>query len=106
MAGLYSHTTRVSGTTLTAAIYNADHQNHIDNHVPLMVDDYSTDDTQMQIQTDPYPSSATSRPTTIAGELARIRYQIQQIIGGNTTYWYEDVTVSLNDQARGWNFYL
>jgi hypothetical protein len=88
MAGLYSHTTRVSGITLTAAIYNADHQNHIDNHVPLQMDDYSTDNTQMQIQADPYPLSVTSRPTTIAGELERIRFQLAVLQG--TENWYED----------------
>ena len=93
MAGLYSHTTRSSGTTLTASIYNTDHQNHINNHVPDQMDDYSTDDAEMRVQTDPFPSSATSRATHLAGELERLRYQLDLVIG--KTYWYEDPSASL-----------
>lgn len=33
MAGAYTHETRAPGTILTASIYNADHNNHIDNVV-------------------------------------------------------------------------
>jgi len=93
MPGLYSHTTRATGLVLTAAIYNSDHQNHIDNHIPAQMDDYSTDDATMQTQTDPYPASSTDRPTTLAGELERIRYVLNEITGN--TYWYEDVPATL-----------
>lgn len=93
MAGLYSHTTRATGTVLTAAIYNADHQNHINNHVPEKMDDYSATDGEMQTQTDPYPADTTSKATSLAGELERIRYVMAQITGN--TYWYEDPATNL-----------
>lgn len=38
MATINPHTTRATGTVLTAAIYNADHQNHITNANSLNVD--------------------------------------------------------------------
>lgn len=93
MAGLYSHTTRASGLVLTAAIYNADHQNHIDNHIPNQMDDYSSTVGQMQTQTDPGESGSESQPTTLAGELERLRYAIAEIKG--TTYWYETAATDL-----------
>jgi|TARA_Y100000310_G_scaffold231529_2_gene234123 hypothetical protein len=95
MAGSYSHTTRAAGLTLTANIYNADHQNHIDNHDPEKMDDYAPDNATFQTMTDPYPASSESLPTTLAGEIERIRYQIDQIIGG--TQWYHDVPTSNGD---------
>ncbi len=94
MAGLYSHTTRASGLTLTAAIYNTDHQNHIDNHVPAQMDDYSTNTTEMQTQTSPGGVGSESQPTSLAGELERLRYMINRMKG--TQYWYEDT----NEQVR------
>lgn len=103
MSGLYSHTTRATGTVLTASIYNTDHQNHITNHVPDQMDDYSTNVTQMQAQTDPGEQSTESQPTSLAGELERLRYAIAEAKG--TSYWYEtadtdlaNVVSSANDQ--------
>lgn len=86
MAGLYSHTTRATGTVLTAAIYNEDHQNHIDNLVPDQIDDYSSDVTEMQSATSPGTVGAESQPTTLAGELERIRYMLKYLGGG--AQWY------------------
>lgn len=88
MAGLYSHTTRATGTVLTAAIYNGDHQNHIDNAVPAQHDDYSTNAAQMQSTTDPYPAGAESLATSTAGELERLRYLLAQL--GGQSQWYID----------------
>jgi|SRR3990167_4119180 len=93
MPGLYSHTTRTTGTTLTAAIYNADHQNHIDNQTPQMTDDYSANAAQMQSTADPYPAAAESLATTLAGELERVRYLIKQITG--EAQWYIDPSIDL-----------
>lgn len=95
MAGLYSHTTRATGLVLTASIYNADHQNHIDNHVPDQMDDYSSTVGQMQTQTDPGESGSESQATSLAGELERIRFAIAEIKG--STYWYETASNSLAD---------
>jgi hypothetical protein len=60
-AGLYSHTTRASGLTLTANIYNTDHQNHINNHNTTQIDDYSSSIAEMKTMTDPYASDAVNR---------------------------------------------
>ena len=93
MAGLYSHTTRASGLILTAAIYNTDHQNHITNHVPDQMDDYSATVSQMRTQTDPGESGTESQPSTLAGELERIRFILAEITGN--TYWYESPSSDL-----------
>jgi hypothetical protein len=94
-AGLYSHTTRASGLTLTANIYNTDHQNHIDNHNSTQIDDYSASVAEMQTTTDPYPSSSESQPTSLAGELERLRFVIKQITGQGQ--WYHDPSGSIED---------
>ena len=100
MAALYSHTTRATGTTLTATIYNGDHQNHIDNGVPAQLDDYSVSVAQMQSTTDPYPASSESQATTLAGELERIRYVLKQITGKAQWYHDPDSVISFNEANR------
>ena len=90
MAAGYTHTTRADGLVLTHTIYNADHQNHIDNGVPLQLDDYSTDVAQMRVTRDPYPAATESLATTLGGELASIRYVLEQIT--NSANWYIDPT--------------
>lgn len=87
MAALYSHTTRATGTTLTAAIYNADHENHITNGIPGQLDDYSANAAQMQSTADPGESGSESLATSLAGELERIRFILKEM-GGNRTQWY------------------
>lgn len=97
MAALYSHTTRADGLILTAAIYNADHQNHIDNGIPAQFDDYSSNTAQMQAQTDPGESGSESLSTTLAGELERIRYSIAELKG--KTYWYQTANLAGGDEG-------
>lgn len=87
MAGLYTHITRASGTILTATIYNSDHQNHIDNHIPAMIDDYSVNLAQMQSQVDPGELGTENLATDLAGEIQRFRFALAELKG--TTYWYE-----------------
>ena len=94
MAGLYSHTTRAAGITLTANIYNTDHQNHIDNHITTQMDDYSSSVAQMQTVTDPYPAASESQATSLAGELERLRYQIKEILGEAQWYIDPDTTIA------------
>ena len=86
MAGLYSHTTRADGTTLTASIYNTDHQNHINNHVPDQMDDYSSTVAQMKTTTSPGGDGSESQATSLAGELERLRFVLQAMNGN--TQWY------------------
>lgn len=99
LSGLYSHTTRADGTTLTAAIYNADHQNHINNAVPDQHDDWSATVSQMQTTTDPYPGSAESQATSLAGEIERLRYLISQITGEAQWYIDPDTTIAALNTA-------
>ena len=87
MAALYSHTTRASGLLLTAAIYNADHENHITNGIPSQLDDYSVSVAEMQTTTDPGEVGTESQATSLAGELERIRFALAEAKGA--TYWYQ-----------------
>lgn len=86
MPALYPHTTRSTGTVLTAAIYNADHENHITNGIPSQLDDYSSDVTQMRSTVSPGTVGAESLPTSLAGELERIRHVLKTVHGG--AQWY------------------
>lgn len=91
MPGLYAHTTRANGTTLTAAIYNADHENHITNEIPTMMDDYSANAAEMQTTSDPGEVGSESLATTLAGELERLRFailEVKQKIDGTVAQWY------------------
>jgi len=93
MGASYSHVTRAAGTTLTATIYNGDHQNHIDNMKPSVIDDYSSNAAEFQTVTDP----AGALSTTLAGELERLRYRIKQLgrylnVDTDPTYWYTTQT--------------
>jgi hypothetical protein len=80
MPGLYSHTTRATGTILTASIYNTDHQNHIDNQTLQMTDDFSTDLAQSRTQVDP-----ATLATSADGEISRLRFIIAKI--AQVTNW-------------------
>ena len=86
MPALYSHTTRATGTVLTAAIYNGDHQNHIDNGIPAQLDDYSSNVSTMQTITDPGEVGTESLATSLAAELERIRFILKEL--KNSTQWY------------------
>lgn len=94
MAVISQYQVVIPGQTITAALWNGMELNIINNGlIPGGVEDYSSTDGQMQTMTDPFPASAISRPTSLAGELERIRWQFDNIIGG--TNWYEDPPVDL-----------
>lgn len=97
MAALYSHTTRADGLTLTAAIYNADHQNHIDNGIPAQLDDYSTNAAQMRTETDPGEDGTESLAASLAGELERVRFIIHEL--GGQVRWYSSPQIPANKVA-------
>ena len=99
-SGNYSHTTRATGLTLTATIYNNDHVNHITNQNFPGLDDYSTNVAQMQETADPYPASSESLATSGSDELKRIRFILSQLHPAETN-WYEDPPV-----FRGTSFAL
>jgi len=85
--------TVIAGQTITASERNAEFENIDTNFVPAGMDDYSATDGEMQTSTDPYPGGATSRPTSLQGELERLRYVIAQLSG--ETYWYQDPDISI-----------
>jgi len=91
----YSHTTRAAGLTLTANIYNTDHVNHT-NQGPATYDDYSSSAAQMQTGTDPGEVGTESLPTSLSGELERIRFTIEEFKSAfdpSVAQWYETVAV-------------
>lgn len=92
MAALYSHTTRATGTILTAAIYNADHENHITYGDAQYLGGWSANAAGMQAQTDPGEQGSESLATSIADEIERLRFaltEIKQALDASVTYWYE-----------------
>lgn len=94
MGGLYSRVkTWVSTEDVNYSDLNAEFDNILTNFVPLMIDDYSTDVTQMQVTADPGELATESKATTLAGELARLRHMIKEITG--KTYWYQSPSDSL-----------
>lgn len=97
--GLYAHTTRATGTVLTAAIYNADHQNHITNLNPAMTGALSDNLTEYRSTTDPGGSGSESLAANLAGELQRIRYVISRMVG--KTYWYEAPATDFQNVGAG-----
>ena len=81
--------TVISGQLITASLWNNEFVNLQTNLNPPGIGGYSDTDTQMQIQTAPYPGSVTSHASSLGGEIERIRYQISQILGATTpAYWY------------------
>lgn len=94
MPGNYSKVeTVVTGQAITAAERNTEHDNHITYQTPAGTDDYSATVTEMRTVSDPYPAGTPSQPTSLAGELERLRYVGVQVTG--KTYWYEDPGTSI-----------
>lgn len=92
-SGLYSHTTRGVGTVLTAAIYNADHVNHVTNHNPSQMGGYSDSVAEMQIATNPGGLGSEVLASNLADELAHLRFVIARLMG--TTHWYQAPVTTL-----------
>lgn len=88
--------TVIPGQLITASLWNNEWNNIDTNLNPSGVGGYSDTDTQMQIQTAPYPGSVTSHATNEAGEWERVRYQISAILGATTPpYWYAKPPIDL-----------
>lgn len=81
---------------------NTEFDNVLNNMYPEMFDDGSATEAQMQAVTDPYPASVASLPTSLQGELQRLRYLIAQITGN--TYWYQDpeTTIAILNSMVPW----
>ena len=83
----------IPGQVIAASLWNNEFVNIFNNGNPQGIGAYSDTDVQMQTSTDPFPASATSRPTALSGEIERIRYILNLIIGG--TYWYNHPPTTL-----------
>lgn len=96
MPGLYSIATRAPGTLITAIIYNGDHQAHVDGRAAEFMQSYSVSLAQMNTTEDPLPGGVESLPISLAGEIARLRFEIAAIKttlnGDAPTQWYSPVT--------------
>ena len=97
--GLYSHTTRGTGTILTSAIYNGDHVNHVTNQNPEMTGAYSDDVSEFQDTFDPGTIGNENLPGNLAEELGAIRFMIQSIHGGDQWYEQPSSPVGIGDVA-------
>lgn len=86
--------TVIPGQLITAALWNGEFGNIYDNLGPAGVDDYASTDGEYQTQTDPYPGSVLSKPTSLAAELERIRYEIAQMKGKTYHYQPSDITIA------------
>jgi hypothetical protein len=93
MPGLYQHTTRAPGTLITALVYNFDHQVQVDSRTATIVQSYGTSLSQLNITEDPFPSGVESLASSLAGEVARLRFDIAalktSLNGGVPVNWYD-----------------
>lgn len=92
MPGNYTITIRNNGDAIDQIKYMADHQQHVDNLEPPKIDDYSVSVAQMRTVTDPGEVGTESVPTSLAGEIERIRFVLKELKG--TAQWYESVASS------------
>src|SRR5712664_2080191 len=103
--GLYTIPTRAFGTILTADnsnpnsdknVHNDDHQTHVTNTQPVMINSYESSVSQMQIETDPAPVNVPSLASSLADEIVRLRASVTQIkkamSGGAPPNWYTSLT--------------
>lgn len=94
MGATFSRLKNWTAEILTYADLNAEIDNILNNLTPGGADDYSTNTTQMRISTDPGEDGTESLATSLAGEIERIRFAIEEMKG--TTYWYETAGNTIN----------
>lgn len=61
------------------------------------MDDYSSSVAQMQSATDPLEVGSESQATSLAGELERLRFVIDEMKGGDAAQWYVTVSGTLTN---------
>lgn len=93
----FSRVHNFTSETLTAAAINAEFNNILNNLDPTGVGQYSNTVAQMRITTDPGTAGSESLATSLAGELERLRFVIQRIIGAQAAQWYSAPTASMTD---------
>ncbi len=85
--------TWVDDEDVTYSDLNAEFDNVLLAMQPLLIDDYSANVLQMQVTTDPGEVGTESVATTLAGELARLRFMLKEVTG--KTNWYESPVSSI-----------
>jgi len=100
MPAVFSRIHNWVSQVLTSADINAEFNNILANLDPTGVGDYSATVPQMQLQTSPGGLGSESLAASLGGEIERLRYVIQRIIGTSTKYWYQagptDLTTLVN----------
>ena len=89
--------TWISTEDVTAADINAEFDNILNNLLPAQLDDYSVNIAEMQTKTDPGEVGTESLPTTLAGEIERLRFAIGEVKG--TGQWYSTASSSITELA-------
>lgn len=87
----------IATEVLKSADVNAEFNNVLNNLDPSGVGAWSTNAAQMQLQTSPGGLGSESLATALSGELQRIRYVIQRMIGNGVTYWYQAPSSTITD---------
>lgn len=91
MPALYIHVPRLTGELITDVDYNDDHINHVINGEAAQLGGYSVTVAQMQTVEDPGGVGTESLPSSIAGELTRVRHRLWKIVqwlDPAATFWY------------------
>jgi hypothetical protein len=80
---------------LTDEELDAEFNNILTNLTPAGVDDYCASLAQMKLQTSPGAQGSESLATSLAGEIERLRFVINRILG--ETYWYDAPDIALSN---------
>lgn len=90
-----------NGEILTASDLNGNFTSTCQNLIPENINDYSSNAAQMQQTEDPFPAGVVSLPSDLAGELKRLRYQLNTLATAcGKSQWYEDLLVSATAGAN------
>jgi hypothetical protein len=99
--GLYSITTRASGTVLTGEgsssnIFNVDHINHVTHTAAPFLNSWEATVAQMNIETDPDPGGTVSLPASLSDEFERVRFVLTGVkkalsAGTAPPHWYTEL---------------
>lgn len=92
------HTWQTDEVIKTADL-NAEFNNILNNLDSSGVGGWSVNVAEMQLTTSPGGVGSESLATSLAGEIQRLRYVIQRIIGSSVTQWYQAPNVSLTSLA-------
>jgi len=87
--------TWIANEDVAASDLNAEFDNVLNNLVPDQLDDYSTNAAEMQLTTNPGEVGTESLATTLAGELERVRFSLDEIVGKDE--WYESPSASIEE---------